>query len=255
MRSHTDYSLGTDRRLFVNISVRDPRHNSDHYMVMGCLDSAPLREHAIYLGGRKRLPLRPPTALTRGGGIFAALRRSVPKPLVREASNNVWILVETWRLVDKRVSTCQDLAKDQSLIWRLVCAIKSSLRDDRQRQAEEAGAEVGKLMGSEAPLHWEDWHRIKWWYKAAVDRALSPAWVTLERITAEQVELYSYVPPPDTNISISVEPFPVDDSVPTEDEIEWEVKLLLNRLSRGPLGMRAKHLKRWLAEVRKALKY
>ena len=42
VRSRTDYILGTDRRLFRNVTVRDPRHNSDHYMVLGCLPSAPL---------------------------------------------------------------------------------------------------------------------------------------------------------------------------------------------------------------------
>ena len=41
VRSRTDYILGTDRRLFRNVAVRDPRHNSDHYMVLGCLQSAP----------------------------------------------------------------------------------------------------------------------------------------------------------------------------------------------------------------------
>ena len=41
VRSRTDYILGTDRRLFRNVTVRDPRHNSDHYMVLGCLPSAP----------------------------------------------------------------------------------------------------------------------------------------------------------------------------------------------------------------------
>ena len=54
VRSQTDYILGTDRRLFRNVSVRDPRHNSDHYMVLGCLPSASLSETKRYLGGRKR---------------------------------------------------------------------------------------------------------------------------------------------------------------------------------------------------------
>ena len=35
VRSRIDYILGTDRRLFRNVSVPDPRHNSDHYMVLG----------------------------------------------------------------------------------------------------------------------------------------------------------------------------------------------------------------------------
>ena len=37
--SRTDYILGTDCRLFGNVAVRDPRHNSDHYMALGCLHS------------------------------------------------------------------------------------------------------------------------------------------------------------------------------------------------------------------------
>ena len=74
-------------------------------------------------------------------------------------------------------------------------------------------------MGSYPHLYREAWHRIKGWYKSAVNRSPPPTRVTLERITEERVELYSYVPPPGTNIPISVQPFLVDDSVPTEDEI------------------------------------
>ena len=47
VRYRTGYTLGTDRRLFWNVFVRDPRHNSDHYMVLGCLRSAPLSEHSM----------------------------------------------------------------------------------------------------------------------------------------------------------------------------------------------------------------
>ena len=61
VRSRTDYILGTDRRLFKNVAVRGPRHNSDHYMVLGCLPSAPLSATKRYLGGRKCWPVRPPT--------------------------------------------------------------------------------------------------------------------------------------------------------------------------------------------------
>ena len=53
------------------------------------------------------------------------------------------------------------------------------------------------------------------------------------------------------NTSISVEPFPVDDLVSTEDEIEWMVKRLRNHRSGGPSGIQAEHTKRWLAAERK----
>ena len=92
------------------------------------------------------------------------------------------------------------------------------------------------LMGSDPPLHREAWHQIMGCYMTAVDRAPLPAQVILERITAERVELYSYVPPLGTNIPSSVQPFPVEDLVPTEDEIEWVVTRLRNHRSGGGLG-------------------
>ena len=35
VRSRIDYILGTDHRLFGSVSVQDPWHNLDHYMVLG----------------------------------------------------------------------------------------------------------------------------------------------------------------------------------------------------------------------------
>ena len=101
VRSRTDYILGTDRCLFGNVSVWDPRHNSDHYMVLGFPHIASLKENARYLGGRNTHPVRPPTKLTREDTIFPALQRAVPKPQAQEAQNNAWILATTWRLVGK----------------------------------------------------------------------------------------------------------------------------------------------------------
>ena len=66
--------------------------------------------------------------------------------------------------------------------------------------------------------------------------------------------MYSYVPLLGKNVPISVQPFLVDDSVPTEDEIEWVVKRLRKNRSGGPSGMRAEHFKRWIATTRTAEK-
>ena len=99
VRSWTNYILGTDRRLFKNVSVQDPQHISDHYMVLGCLTSAPLSETKRYLGGRKWWPVRPPIEPSRPDTLFAALRRAVPRPKPREARRNAWISAETLRLI------------------------------------------------------------------------------------------------------------------------------------------------------------
>ena len=73
-------------------------------------------------------------------------------------------------------------------------------------------------------------------------------------IKADWVELYNYVLYPGENILIPVEPFPVEDLVPTEEDIEEAVKLLHNHHYGGTLGMRDEHLKWWLAAARKKYK-
>ena len=181
------YILGTDRRLFGNVSVRDPRHNSDHYMVLDCLPSASLTEHMRYLGVRKRWLMRLLTKPTQVDKTFAALRRAIPKAQPLAARRNTWISEETWKLVDERVSTLQDPRKVQALKIQLGQVIKAIFAADRKQRADEAGEEVEALVGADSPLIQEAWHRIQGWYKAAVDRAPPPARVTLERITAERV--------------------------------------------------------------------
>ena len=73
------------------------------------------------------------------------------------------------------------------------------------------------LLGADPPNPKETWRRLKGWYKAVVNRLPPPSQATLERIAAERVGLYSYVPSPGENIPVTVKPAKVDDLVPTED--------------------------------------
>ena len=104
MRSTTDYILGTERSLFKNVAVRDPRHNSDHYMVMGVLWGGTVAEHKRYTTGRRRVPMKVSRRPTREEEHFEDRRRAVLKPHPREQQRNAWISEETWKLVDARVS-------------------------------------------------------------------------------------------------------------------------------------------------------
>ena len=113
--------------------------------------------------------------------------------------------------------------RDHSPIRRLVRAITAILKEDRRRRAEEAGKEVDKLLGMEPPPSTGKLGtrlRGDIGLRSTVRR---PARVTLERITAKRVDLYSYVPPLGENIPVSVYTFLVDNLVPTKDKIEWEV--------------------------------
>ena len=67
-----------------------------------------------------------------------ALRRAVPKPHAWERRTNEWISEETWRLVDKRVSTRRGTIL-KAWIRRLIREIAASLKGDRKRRVEIAG--------------------------------------------------------------------------------------------------------------------
>ena len=242
----TDYIMGTDRRLFGNVAVRDPWHKSDHFMVLGCLPSAPLTEQKRYLGGSKRWPARPPVKPTRADQLFAALQRAVPKMQPCKARRNVWISEETWILVDKRVCTHQYPRYGQAFKRQLGRAVKKSLAADWKRRADKAGAEVEALVKADPPLIQEAWCHIQGWYKAAVDCAPTAARVTIKRITTERVAMCSRVPPPGENMLVRIERFEVEEKAPDEGEIEWAVKCLRNNCSGGPSRMRVEHLEGWL---------
>ena len=61
-------------------------------------------------------------------------------------------------------------------------------------------------------------------------------------------ELYRNLPPPREPISVQDPPFPfsVYDSIPGDEEIAWEVRMLCLNLPDSPSGMRAEHLRQWL---------
>ena len=80
---------------------------------------------------------------------------------------------------------------------------------------------------------------MKGWYRAAETRGPSPARATLERITADQTELYRRMPSLGEGIPIHVEKSSIDDLVPTEDEVEAAVKKLRRNRAGGPSGIRA----------------
>ena len=66
--------------------------------------SATTQDHARYIKGIRKMPLKPSSEPTREDEIFVALWRAVPKPHEQDKHTNAWISDETWRLVDERVS-------------------------------------------------------------------------------------------------------------------------------------------------------
>ena len=142
--------------------------------------------------------------------------------------------------MDERV-TMQQMSRARMGLWRLGRAIQASMKGDRKRQVEEAGSAVENMLQEDPPNARGAWRQMKGWYRAAAKRGPPPARATLERITAEQTELYRRVPPPGENIPVNVDPTNIDDLVPTEDEIEAAVKKLRRNRAGGTSRIRAEH--------------
>ena len=99
--------------------------------------------------------------------------RAVLKPWAWDARKNAWILEATWILVDDIVSVRQFTTKYQSLIQRLGRAITARLKGDRKLLAEEAGAEVEKLLGSDL-YHPFNRCQDSWWSGGLIQVASPP---------------------------------------------------------------------------------
>ena len=119
--------------MFQNVAVWDPIHNTDHYLVLGCLYGVTLRENQRYLGMLMWLPLYPPKRPSQEDYIFASLRQTVPKTPVPERAHASWISEETWKVINTRVSLLRPLDRDQLCLYDLGSRVWFLLDRDRWR--------------------------------------------------------------------------------------------------------------------------
>jgi hypothetical protein len=215
--SRCDYLLGTDRRTFTNVCLKEPRFDSDHYMILGKIRSAKLKKNGAYLRKRKRFSLRIPSArpLKSAESLFEYLQLSVEKQETETRRVASWISAETWGLVDTRTALRREVNPDRAAIRCLNRAVEASLKADRKRRIEVAGDKVESILMVDPPDLQAAWNAMKGWYREAGDRAPPPARSTLEKVTTERAALYRKEQPPGDPIPILVEPLEVrDDACP-----------------------------------------
>ena len=99
------------------MNVRDPRHKSDHFMVVGCLcGDSPRNFFLPRAQDAHTATSARPSDEDAADTIFAELRRAVLNPDKRAARHDLWISAETWILVDERVSARQETGREQRRI-------------------------------------------------------------------------------------------------------------------------------------------
>ena len=244
-----DYLLATDRRFLRNVQIQQPRlHHSDHFALVGVVQSAPHREHRAYLRGRKRFPLQPPTgaAMSHSDTLFSALKSHVVKvkPAVRKAKDP-WISEATWRTMDSLTSLRREEPTDRARIKLLHRQVRTSIKGDRKDRTARAGALIESLVDGGSLQ--EAWDEMKVFYREASDRPPKPSRIELGKVTAEYAALYTRQEDlPAETIPVLVAPVDIPDHPPTDDEIAFAVRGLRTRRAPGPSGMSADHLKAWL---------
>jgi hypothetical protein len=105
-------------------------------------------------------------------------------------------------------------------------------------------ADLAKVNMHEASCH------LKGWYWAATETQAWPCFQTMERQTAERVDLYQQRNSLYPLIAFSIVPVEVQDEVPTDGEILATVAELTSGHSAGASPMRAEHLREWLRGIK-----
>ena len=92
--SRTDYIFGTGRRLFQKFSARELWHNTDHYLVQGCLCQVNQRENKCSFGMGMQILFHLTKRTSREENIFASLQQELPNKTARKCAQNSLVLEE-----------------------------------------------------------------------------------------------------------------------------------------------------------------
>ena len=126
---------------------------------------------------------------------------------------------------------------------RLGKAIRHALRQDRQRRADR----VSKFIIAQvaAKNYHEAFSTLRGWYHDCGGIPPKPTTCDLHRTRAEFESLYMAAPPSGDPIPVHVPPFPVNDDVPTEEEIITALHQMRRRRVPGASGIRTEEIIRW----------
>ncbi len=170
-------------------------------------------------------------------------------PPPRARPPNKWITDATWKVVDYRAMLRRKGMLSQAAACNLGQKIKACLKADHLKRAATTASNVeGCLAAGE---YIQAWCHLKGWYRLAEDRAPKPCPETLAKQTDKRIQLYTAVPPPGWAMRLNVDPSNVPDAAPLDSELRAVIGNLRNGRAAGAMGMKAKHLKEWLADMKR----
>ena len=133
---------------------------------------------------------------------FETLKATCKELLVTKWHWHNWISNGTWLLIRQRTSLRRAGQLRRAKGTCMQCAIHSVLKLDQAAQTAQAGnsivAELAKGNVQEAFRH------LKGWYQTATETQAKPCFLTMEKQTAERVDLYRQCDPPGDPVVITV---------------------------------------------------
>ena len=147
--SRCDYILSTDRRLFTNVAIREPRlFHSDHRLVVAKYLVRPPKCHRQYLNARRQMPFKMAKGpWTMADILFELVLRQVPAPEKRKPyTDKDWISDKSRQLWDQRCSLRRQKKHCKAEARRLTRAIAASLKADRKQRTLEVGEQIAASM-------------------------------------------------------------------------------------------------------------
>jgi hypothetical protein len=223
-------------------------HNFDHQAIVATIQAGKWGKRRLKAYWRKQqkisLQLPPQELRDDMTAAFVALQATCKDPEAAKRHWRNWVSDKMRLLIKWRTS----LRWAGWLRWcigqHMQCAIDALLKVDRTAHMVQVGKSINANL-TKGNVH-EAFCHLKGWYWLAMETQARPCFQTMEKQTAERVDLYQQHDSPGLPVAVNVTPVDVWDNVSTNGEIRAAVTELTNGRSAGASCMRAEHLKEWL---------
>ena len=114
-----EYILGTDRRDFYNVGIREPRVLTDHFMILTKIKGYRVSRDQKYCKRWYTCPISVPKGapMQEEYTIFGDLKKEVKKSMRTAQEKETWVSEATCRLVDQSISLRRRHTTDQRELW------------------------------------------------------------------------------------------------------------------------------------------
>jgi hypothetical protein len=219
--SQPDYIMARegDVRQFWTVGFRWPRyHDSDHRAVVATIRRGRVGRLKSYRKQRQRHPLQlPPGPHDQLTDAFETMKAAYTDPDPKRWECKDWVSDATWQLIKRRTSLRQagQLRRNEASVMQR--EVQQCLRTDRDTRTKHIGETIShELAGGNVQ---EAFRHLKGWYRSATDTQARPCFQTMDRQTAEQINLYWRRDSPRLPIYVRENLFNVRDNMPADGEI------------------------------------